>query len=377
MSGRIFLVNHDEQLVPLADAPYASEDRLQRLLADYPDLLAGEQIDAESPRRWLLIDREVSVPDQEDGGGRWAMDHLFLDQDGIPTIVEVKRASDSRTRREVVGQMLDYAANAVVYWPVERLQSLFASNCEARGIDPDAALIEAFGDEFDEARYWEDVKTNLRAGKVRIVFVVDRMPRELQRIVEFLNEQMDPAEVLAVEIKQYVGGDLRALVPRVIGNTAESNRRQAPTSGAKWNETTFVDALTAQGMVDEAEAVAKLLGWFQTKGLAINWGRGKHTGYFMPRLRRRESSTGPGAFSTEGVFWLDFWRMTRPPFDAGDARRELVTRLNVIGGIDVPPEAISTDSIALPLAPLAADVSLQHFIEVLDWFFDELANAER
>ena len=53
------------------------------------------------------------------------MDHLFLDQDSIPTIVEVKRSTDTRIRREVVGQLLDYAANAVVYWPVERLQAQF------------------------------------------------------------------------------------------------------------------------------------------------------------------------------------------------------------------------------------------------------------
>jgi hypothetical protein len=38
-----------------------------------------------------------------------------LDQDAIPAIVEVKRSTDTRIRREVVGQMLDYAANSVVY----------------------------------------------------------------------------------------------------------------------------------------------------------------------------------------------------------------------------------------------------------------------
>jgi len=32
---------------------------------------------------------------------------------------------------------------------------------------------------------------------IRMLFVADRIPAELRRIVEFLNEQMDPAEVLA------------------------------------------------------------------------------------------------------------------------------------------------------------------------------------
>jgi len=57
----------------------------------------------------------MSIPDREDGSGRWSLDHLFLDQDSIPTLVEVKRSSDTRIRREVVGQILDYAANALVY----------------------------------------------------------------------------------------------------------------------------------------------------------------------------------------------------------------------------------------------------------------------
>jgi transposase len=37
------------------------EDLLQKLLADYAQILAGEQINSQVPRRWLLIDREVGM----------------------------------------------------------------------------------------------------------------------------------------------------------------------------------------------------------------------------------------------------------------------------------------------------------------------------
>jgi hypothetical protein len=43
----------------------------------------------------------------------------------VPTLIEVKRQSDTRLRREVVGQMLDYAANAVVYWRIDQLRAEF------------------------------------------------------------------------------------------------------------------------------------------------------------------------------------------------------------------------------------------------------------
>ena len=53
-----------------------------------------------------------------------------------------------------------------------------------------------------------------------MIFVADVIPGMLRRIVEFLNEQMDPAEVLAVEVQQYVntGENVpKTLVPRVFG----------------------------------------------------------------------------------------------------------------------------------------------------------------
>ena len=56
--------------------------------------------------------------------------------------------------------------------------------------------------------------------------MADEIPTELRHVVEFLNRQMDPAEVLAVEIKQYVGGDLKTLVPRIMGQTVEAQQKK-------------------------------------------------------------------------------------------------------------------------------------------------------
>src|SRR5438876_9825386 len=138
----IFLIQRDGELVEMIEEPYDSDDLLQTLLAKYPSLLAGNQIDPKAPRKWLFIEREAGVPSIEGGSGRWSADHLFLDQDAKPTIVEVKRSTDTRIRREVVGQMLDYAANAVVYWPIAHMRERFAANCESSGLDPEEKLEE-------------------------------------------------------------------------------------------------------------------------------------------------------------------------------------------------------------------------------------------
>jgi len=82
---------------------YSSEEYLQTFLEKYPNLLAGEQINEANPRKWIVITREFPVPADDFSGGRWSLDHPLLDQEGNPTLVEVKRSSDTRIRREVVG----------------------------------------------------------------------------------------------------------------------------------------------------------------------------------------------------------------------------------------------------------------------------------
>ena len=91
MSGGIFLLQENDELVEMREQQYDSEDLLQKLVAKYPNLLAGDQINKESPRKWILVSRELALPSNEENNGRWSVDHLFIDQDGIPTIVEQQK----------------------------------------------------------------------------------------------------------------------------------------------------------------------------------------------------------------------------------------------------------------------------------------------
>lgn len=374
MSGGIFLIQDNGQLIEMTEREYDSEDLLQELLAKYPSLISGEQIDSESPRRWLLISREISLPSQEDGAGRWSVDHLFLDQDAIPTLIEVKRSSDTRIRREVVGQMLDYAANAVVYWPIETIRAQFEANSQAHGLDPEQRLSEFVGLDSDSEQFWQKAKTNLQAGKVRMIFIADEIPTELRRIVEFLNAQMDPAEVLAVEIKQYVGQGLKTLVPRVMGQTAEAQRKKSlSTSEAKqWDEASFFQELNMKRGKDEEEVARKILEWAKANSLRIWWGKGSRSGSFFPMLDYNGLSYWLISVWTYGSIEVQFQMMkSKPPFDDESKRIELLHRLNEIPGI-----AISANSIAkrpsIPLSKLKDNNILMQFLEILKWVIQEI-----
>jgi len=376
VAGRIYLLKEDSKLLAMEEAPYDSESLLQKLLADHPDLLAGDQINVEEPRRWLLVTREMDVPGEQDGAGRWSLDHLFLDQDAIPTLVEVKRSTDTRIRREVIGQMLDYAANAVAYWPVEEIKAKFESRCKEDGGDPEAELVGLLGEGQDASTFWQQVKSNLQAGRVRLIFIADEIPPELRRVVEFLNSQMDPAEVLAIEVKRFVGEKLKTLVPRVLGQT-ETARQKKKVGGSESRQrdkaTFFVDLIHRRGE-QEAAVARRLLEWANKHGLRIWWGQGKKDGSFFPMYDNKFGKNFLFSVWTYGSVELQFQHMKTPPFAEEGKREELAQRLSAIG-LSIPEEALKkrpTFGLSLLLEPGRLD----RFLEAFDWMLSEIKKNE-
>ena len=376
MAGRIYLLKEDSKLLAMDETAYDSERLLQTLLADYPDLLAGDQIDAEEPRRWLLVTREMSVPGEQGGAGRWSLDHLFLDQDAIPALVEVKRSSDTRIRREVIGQMLDYAANAVAYWPVEEIKAKFESRCKDDGDDPEEQLVMLLGEGQDISTFWQSVKTNLQAERVRLLFIADEIPTELRRVVEFLNSQMDPAEVLAIEVKQFVGENLKTLVPRVVGQTETARRKKKVDQGEprQWDESSFFSELSQRRGEQEAAVAQRLLDWAKNHSLRVWWGQGKKDGSFFPSYISSFGQHLLFSVWTYGSVELQFQHMKRPPFAEEAKRKELAERLSAIG-VSIPAEALKrrpTFGLDVLLTPSHFD----EFVGVFDWVLSEIKKIE-
>lgn len=381
MSGKIYLVQDDGKLQSMVERTYVTEERLQILLRDHPDLLAGDQIDEDEPRRWLLISREVGVPFEEEGREWMSLDHLFLDQDGIPTLVEVKRSGDTRLRREVVGQMLDYASHAVAYWSVERLRGRFDAGCEERSEMPDELIGELLGTDITDLsaveEFWERVETNLRAGKIRLIFLADEIPSELRRIVEFLNTYSAPVEVLAVEVRQYVGEGLKALVPTVIGQTTQAKGRKSSGKREmrKWDESSFFRELEERTDATAVEVAQRILDWARVRVTRVWWGEGARNGSFVPVLTHKERDHQLFAVWTNGgVETYFYWYQYKEPFDSEQKRRELLRRLNTIEPVMLPDDAIDRRP-SIPLNDLAKDADLDHFLEVYEWVIQEIESV--
>ncbi len=253
MAERIYTRGERGGLEPLEEEPFSTEDELQALIAEHPELLDGEQIRPGDPRRWILVTREQGIADTPEGGARWSLDHLIVDQDAVPTLVEVKRGANRELRRTIVGQLLEYAAHAAQTWTADELRRTFEESSD----DPDAVLAALLqvDDEPDADGFWENVATNLTARRLRLLFIADEIPDPLEQVVKFLNEQMPRIEVLAVEVKQFQGESSQTLVPRVIGRIAASSPRGTAGPRRKLTRDSFLEELPT----DSAREAAKRL----------------------------------------------------------------------------------------------------------------------
>jgi hypothetical protein len=138
-SGALYVVDQDGTIRRMNPAAPSAEEELQLLIARHPELIGDEAGDL------LLIEREHGVRDAKDASDRWSLDHLFVTRKAIPVLVEVKRAVDTRLRREVVGQMLDYASNSVAHWPSGTLAERFERTCRESNRLAEEVLDEFLG----------------------------------------------------------------------------------------------------------------------------------------------------------------------------------------------------------------------------------------
>jgi len=185
---------------------------------------------------------------------------------------------------------------------------------------------------------------------------------------------MDPAEVLAVEIKQYVGQGLKTLVPRVMGQTAEAQRKKnpGPRESKKWDEHSFFIELEANKGKDDTAAARKLLEWAKSSVNRIWWGKGAKDGSFFPMLDHNGKSCTTFAVWTYGRVEIQFqWLKERAPFNNEAKRVQLLQLLNEIPGVDISHDSI-TKRPGIPLAVLTRDESLKKFTAAFDWVVSEI-----
>lgn len=192
-----------------AYAGYALESDLQAILARHPDLIPGVGDGARTCREF-----------QSEAG---PADIIVVGTDGDVTLVECKLAANPQVRREIIGQMFDYASRLwkmdvddfAARWHSRTQETLFSEDTEG-GVPLREALAR-----------------NLAEGRFRIVLAVDAINPALKRMVEYLNFMSGPnTSVVAVEYSRLTQGSIEILAPRIYGQELAEVRKGATKAAA-------------------------------------------------------------------------------------------------------------------------------------------------
>ena len=190
---------------------FANEVEFQGLVQETFDQVLATQSDAPA-----VIAREVAMPDQ----GK--LDVLGIDTDGVVSVCECKLASNAGARREVLGQVLEYAG---------QLHGMsfraFRTRVEARiGGDLFDAMAKVIDEnEWDRDVWTDEVTDRLDSGRFRVIVATDAITPTLKQTVLYLNTHTD-LPVMAVELQRAQKDGVEVLVPTVFAE--EQARRKAP-----------------------------------------------------------------------------------------------------------------------------------------------------
>jgi hypothetical protein len=224
--------------VPLASGG-RNEAWLRDFLLQHPEALPATEIDPAYADP-IPVCREMATP-------AGPLDALFVNRHGALTIVECKLWRNPQARREVVGQILDYAKE-LARWHYEDLQREVSRSLKK----PGNALFELVANrypEVDEAAFVDAVGRNLRAGRFLLLVAGDGIREGTEAIVQFMHSHSGMRFAFGlVEMAGYELPEGRLLVqPRVLARTVALERtvvrvvEVASTRGEALEDSTEID----------------------------------------------------------------------------------------------------------------------------------------
>ena len=189
-----------------------NEDWLQDLLFEHPNLLPVNEIEpAFSPL--VPICRELPI-----GGG--FLDILYCNDRGMLTLVECKLWRNPEARREVVGQILDYAKE-ISQWSYEDLSKALLKKINTKSL---YQVISGNNPDVDEVEFVDSISRNLKNGRFLLLIVGDGIREGVENIANFLqkhanlNFTFSLIEEAVYELPNSLGGGF-LVQPRTIART--------------------------------------------------------------------------------------------------------------------------------------------------------------
>ena len=194
-------------------ASRVDENWLQRLIDEAPELLPVTAIDSRVQGPLWPLGREVAT-------ASGPIDNLLIAQSGHLVLVETKLWRNPQARREVVAQILDYAAQ-LRSWTYEDVEALWRQRDGAG-----ASLYDRVAPEESESEWVDQINHRLAAGEMVLLVVGDGIESRAESLAETVGGHPAMQFRLAlVELQLYEMADSSMLVvPHTLAKTAEIER---------------------------------------------------------------------------------------------------------------------------------------------------------
>lgn len=191
---------------------------LQMLIQRNPTLLPVEQIEpALTPLRPICV--ELPVPSG-------FADNLLMTPDGGIVVVEAKLWRNGEARREVIGQVLDYAKDLSA-WTYNDLQKAARLATKNPKLDLYQTVCGEDREPDGEALFSDAVSRNLRLGRFLIIIAGDGIQESAEELTNYLQRHMALHFTLAmVEISLWraPGSGAVFVQPKVVTRTVQIER---------------------------------------------------------------------------------------------------------------------------------------------------------
>ena len=191
-----------------------AELTIQKIIFDHPTTLPIRDIDGQFADAVPVC--------MELGTTAGYVDALMVTPSGLPVIIECKLWRNAQARREVVGQIIDYAKE-FSRWSAADLDREVAKRCEGRTV---AEIVRAAGHDINEIEFADELTRNLRRGRFLLLLVGDGIREGVEAIAEYVQAHAGLHFILGlVELPAFrmpCGGLLFA--PRVVARTTLISR---------------------------------------------------------------------------------------------------------------------------------------------------------
>jgi len=204
------------------------EHWIQELIHTQPSLLPIDDIDSNFAPL-IPLGREIST-------SAGSIDNLFISPEGYITIVETKLWRNPEARREVVGQILDYAKELNKWTFTDLNNAVLACNKHQKGIVESIRQYEPI-DEGDIQYLIDNISKNLNRGRFLLLIVGDGIRESVEDMVEYLSQTPQLFFTLAlIELQIFKfpkETDSFLVIPQVVTRTQEITRAIFRVEGAQ------------------------------------------------------------------------------------------------------------------------------------------------